>query len=455
MSNGAEVLADALMDTLLSGESFALPNVNLNDPAFNFPSMAGNPLYAQVTELTNEDLTTRTVGGSGTYDAIMKSQAVHLKEEFTAGRITGADYAKAYVALAQSASGQAVQFLLGKDQAYWASVIAQGQALTARVQLETAKAQLAIALIEANNQRATFALNKIRLANEDAQYGITKYNLTTTLPAETAQTTAQTSNLTAEGLNIPKQGVILTNQAAQIAQQTVNLVSEELGIDARTAQTLKQTSVVDQEILIKQQQALIAAQELLIAQAKLANIPKEGLQLTAQTSLTTQQTSNLAAEGLNIIKQGTLLDAQELSVEKNTEIAAYNLSTKLPAEVLMITAQKLGVEKSTESATYTLTNILPKQADLVLEQTQVQRAQTLDTRSDLTPVTGSVKAQKDLYAQQIESYQRSSQLNAAKVFVDAFTAESALNDGGGTSPAAIAAGNVQTVLSKLQSANNL
>lgn len=378
MSNGAEVVADALMDTLLSGESFALPNVNLNDPAFNFPSMAGNPLYAQVTELTNEDLTTRTVGGSGTYDAIMKSQAVHLKEEFTAGRITGADYAKAYVALAQSASGQAVQFLLGKDQAYWASVIAQGQALTARVQLETAKAQLAIALIEANNQRATFALNKIRLANEDAQFGITKYNLATTLPAQTAL-------------------------------------------------LIKQTAVVDEEILIKKQQVLVSQAEVGIAQAKLVNIPKEG----------------------------AMLDAQKLSVEKNTEIAAYNLTTKLPAEVLMITAQKLGVEKSTESATYTLTNILPKQADLVLEQTQVQRAQTSDTRSDLTPVTGSVKAQKDLYAQQIVSYQRSSQLNAAKVFVDAFTAESALNDGGGTSPAAIATGNVQVVLSALQSANGL
>lgn len=392
MSNGADVVADALMDSLLVGEAFTLPTVNLNDPAFSFPTIVGNPLYAQIAKLTNADLTTRTVGGAGTYDAIMQSQAVHLQQEFTAGRITGAEYAKAYVALAQSAGSQAVQYLLGKDQAYWAAVIAQGQALTARVQLETAKAQLAIALIEANNQRATFALNKIRLANEDAQYGITKYTLANMLPAQTAQITAQ------------------------------------------TALTTKQTSVVEQEILVKQQEVLVKQQQVLvsvaevgIAQAKLVNIPKEG----------------------------AMLDAQKLSVEKGTEIAAYNLTTKLPAEVLMITAQKLGVEKSTESATYTLTNILPKQADLIMEQTQVQRAQTSDTRSDLTPVTGSVKAQKDLYAQQIVSYQRSSQLNAAKVFVDAFTAESALNDGESTSPAAIASGNVQVVLTALQSANAL
>ena len=357
MSNGAEVLADALMDTLLSGESFALPNVNLNDPAFNFPSMAGNPLYAQVSELTNEDLTTRTVGGSGTYDAIMKSQAVHLKEEFTAGRITGADYAKAYVALAQSASGQAVQFLLGKDQAYWASVIAQGQALTARVQLETAKAQLAIALIEANNQRATFALNKIRLANEDAQYGVTKYNLNYLMPAQLAMTTAQ------------KTGQDKANEIA-----AYNLATT----------------------------------------------------LPAQTAQITAQTSNVTAEGLNIPKQGTLVDAQKSGVDKANLIADYNLASLLPAQLT-----------------------------LVKEQGEVQRAQTLEVRADGAAVAGSVKSQKDLYAQQIVSYQRSSQLNAAKVFVDAFTAESALNDGGGTSPAAIATGNVQVVLSALQSANGL
>ena len=307
MRNGAEVVADALMGSLLAGETFQLPSINLNDPAFEFPSIVGNPLYTQVSKLTNEDLTTRNVGGTGTFDAIMQSQANHLKAEFTAGRITGADYAKSYVALSQSACGQAVQFLLGKDQAYWASVLAQGQALTARVQLETAKAQLAIAVIEANNQRAAFALNKLRLANEDAQYGIAK----------------------------------------------------------------------------------------------------------------------------------------------------YTLATKLPAEVEMLASQKLGIEKNTEIAAYTLKYLNPAQLTLLKEQGEVQRAQTLDNRSDGAAVTGSVKSQKDLYAQQVISYQRSSTLNAAKVFVDAFTAESALTDGGGTAPTAIGSGNIQAVLTALQTINGL
>jgi hypothetical protein len=277
MSNGAEVVADALMDSLLVGEVFTVPTVNLNDPAFNFPSIVGNPLYNAVSELTNEDLTTRTVGGTGTYDAIMASQAAHLKDEFNQGRITGAEYTKAYIALAQAACGQAIQFLLGKDQAYWAAVIAQGQALTARVQLETAKAQLAIAVIEANNQRATFALNKIRLATEDAQYGIAKYNLE---------------------------------------------------------------------------------------------------------------------------------------------------------------------------------NIMPMQKVLVKEQGEAQRAQTLDTRSDAAAVAGSVKSQKDLYAQQVISYQRSSQINAAKVFTDAWVADSAIQDSP-IVPASFSSANISSVLDSIKIANNL
>ena len=355
MSNGAEIVADALMDSLLTGETFTVPTVSLNDPAFNFPSIVGNPLYNAVSELTNEDLTTRTVGGSGTYDAIMASQAAHLKDEFNQGRITGAEYTKAYIALAQAAAGQAIQFLLGKDQAYWASVIAQGQALTARVQHETAKVQLAIALVEMNNQRATFALNKIRLANEDAQYGINKYNLDNILPS----------------------------QKAQILQQTTNLVSEELGIDARTA-------------------------------------------------LAEQQKTNLVSEELNISKQGALIDSNKAVQD----------------------AQKLSIEKNTEVADYNLDNLMPAQLTLVKEQGEVQRAQTLDTRSDTAAVAGSVKSQKDLYAQQVISYQRSSQTNAAKVWVDSWVADSALQDSP-TVPTGFTSTNIGSVLTTLKTTNGL
>lgn len=440
MSNGAEIVADALMDSLLTGETFTVPTVNLNDPAFNFPSIVGNPLYNAVAELTNEDLTTRTVGGSGTYDAIMASQAAHLKDEFNQGRITGAEYTKAYIALAQAAAGQAIQFLLGKDQAYWASVIAQGQALTARVQHETAKVQLAIALVEMNNQRATFALNKIRLANEDAQYGINKYNLDNILPSQKAQILQQTTNLAAEALNIPKQGTVLDNQAAQIVQQTTNLVSEELLTDAKTSQTTQQTAN-------------------LLAEA--ANIAKQGSHLDAQSALLGQQKTNLVAEELNISKQGTVLTNQAAQITQQTaNLLSENANISKQGALIdsnkaVQDAQKLSIEKNTEVADYNLDNLMPAQLTLVKEQGEVQRAQTLDTRSDgVTAVAGSVKSQKDLYAQQVISYQRSSQTNAAKVWVDSWVADSALQDSP-TVPTGFTSTNIGSVLTTLKTTNGL
>jgi hypothetical protein len=193
-----------------------------------------------------------------------------------------------------------------------------------------------------NNQRATFALNKIRLANEDAQYGITNYTLLTKLPAENAMMTSQKA----------------------------------------------------------------------------------------------------------------VVDAQKTGQDKANEIAAYTLSTKLPAEVAMLASQKLGVEKSTEIAAYTLTNLNPAQLTLIKEQGEAQRAQTLDTRSDAAAVAGSVKSQKDLYAQQVISYKRSSEVNAAKIFTDAWVADSAIQDSP-IVPTAFSSANISSVLTSIKTLNGL
>lgn len=111
-------------------------------------------------------------------------------------------------------------------------------------------------------------------------------------------------------------------------------------------------------------------------------------------------------------------------------------------------------QKNVASTQYTLDNILPAQLTLIKEQGEVQRAQTLDTRSDTTPVAGSVKSQKDLYAQQVVSYQRSSEVNAAKIFIDSWVADSALQDSP-IVPAAFTAANISAVLTSIKTNNNL
>lgn len=299
MACGAETEGNALFQTLTAGVNFDIPQIDINGPNFQIPGGTDSALYHQVSKLTNDDLTSGTLEGAGTFDALMRGFKVHLKEEYNQSRITGAEYTKAYTALVESAMGQGVQYLLGRDASFWQGVSAQIQAITAKLQLETARVRHATAQLEALNQEATFALTKMRLANESMQYCISKFNLEQMLPA-----------------------------------------------------------------------------------------------------------------------------------------------------------QKTGQDIANSTATYNRDEILPRQRDLLREQIEVQRAQTLDSRTDGTLIVGAVGKQKDLYSQQITSYQRDSELKAAKLFSDAWTVQKTVDEGF-VAPPNFQNPSLDTVLGHIRTNNNL
>ena len=281
MGCGADTEANDLLVALSSGDVFNIPNVDLTAPEFQIPS-AGD-LDTPIDRLTNEDLTTKSINGTGTFDVLMSSFAAHLQSQYEAGRITGEFYAKAYTELTAAAMANAVQYLLGRDQAYWQAVAAQQNAkaaqaavITARLQAEIAKAQLQTQRYEAQNNLATYSLTKLKLATEDINYCLAKYNLD---------------------------------------------------------------------------------------------------------------------------------------------------------------------------------NMLPAQLELVKEQREAQRAQTLDTRTDDTPIAGSVGKQKDLYSQQIESYKRDSEVKAAKLFTDAWITMKTMDEGL-LPPSGFANTSLDEVLTTLKEMNN-
>lgn len=292
MSYGGEVVANQLLTALLAGENITIPSVDLSDDIFNIPGGIDSEQYQPVTKLTNEQLTTRVVGGDGTFDALMAGFSAHLKVEYDKGRITGAEYTKAFIALTEGAMSNAVQYLLGRDSAFWQAVAAQAQAIAARVALETAKVQYAAMQLEAMIGRANYALAKLKLATEDVTYAQGKYQIDNLLPQQ--YTTGQ----------------------------------------------------------------------------------------------------------------------------------------------------------------YTLNIMFPQQLALLKEQTEVQRAQTLDQRTDGQTVTGSVGKQKDLYTQQITSYQRNAEVTAAKLFTDAWITQKTIDEGL-LPPAGFENASVNTILSKLKTNNNL
>jgi len=108
-----------------------------------------------------------------------------------------------------------------------------------------------------------------------------------------------------------------------------------------------------------------------------------------------------------------------------------------------------------ENLEFTRDNLLPAQEALLLEQTEVQRAQTLNTRTDgVTTVAGAVGKQKDLYTQQIASYQRDAETKVAKIFSDAWITQKTIDEGL-TAPTQFTNTEINEVLLAIRAANSL
>lgn len=209
MSCSAEVEANRLLEELTKGDDFTLPDIDMSGPEWDIPGGDSSPIFGAISKVTNESLTTREVGGSGTFDALMESAHNHLKAEFKANRITGGEYTKAYIAMMESCMSNAVQFLLGRDQAYWAAALAQIQAVTARVTLATSKAQFVLAKIQAISAKSEYALTKMKIATESETYCAALFNADQMLPQQLKLVTEQTEAQRAQTLDTRTDGAVV------------------------------------------------------------------------------------------------------------------------------------------------------------------------------------------------------------------------------------------------------
>jgi hypothetical protein len=147
-------------------------------------------------------------------------------------------------------------------------------------------------------------------------------------------------------------------------------------------------------------------------------------------------------QALLVQRQARTAEVELTKARVDLEVAKASLAatqyTALTAKAnYALTEMKLATEDVTYAGvaldnagkTYTQANIFPKQLQLLSEQTEAQRAQTLDTRSDGPAVTGVLGKQKALYDQQITSYKRDAETKAAKMWVDAWITQKTLDEG--------------------------
>lgn len=361
----AGTLAVELFDQLTSGIGFTLPEVDLSDPQFQVGDLA----EVEIPELSEASLTSREPQGSGMFDALMESLKAHLREEYEKDRITGAQYAEAYISMTGMALQNATQYLLGREQVKWQSVLLQRQAQTAalqvtaaRVGLEATKADLATARVKAKAVEADYALSKLRLANEDANWLLAQSNL--------ALSEIQTDK----------------------AQYELDYL-----------------------------------------------LPVQKASLEGDVSTKTAQRDQILYETASI------LPVQRDKLDSEVAIQTYQLSHLFPAQVAGLTADTL-------SKTYNTEHILPAQLDSIKEQTETHRAKTLDTRSDGLAVEGTIGTQRELYAQQIVSYQRDAEHKAFKAMMDAWSVQRS-TDEGLSAPSALDNSSINSIFNKYR--NNL
>lgn len=152
----------------------------------------------------------------------------------------------------------------------------------------------------------------------------------------------------------------------------------------------------------------------------------------------------LPEQKTKLINENSVLVKQAAFVTEQTESQrAQTLDTRIDGVTAI--SGLIGKQK-------TLTD---KQIALVMEQTESQRAQTSNTRTDgVTAVAGLLGKQKDLYTQQITAYQRDAETKVAKIFSDAWITQKTIDEGL-TAPTGFTNNEINEVLSIIRTNNGL
>ena len=200
-----EIRSKELLSSITQGLDFSVPNVDFNDSAFVIPESLAEALQNTPDPLTVDSLTECVVDGEGCFDKVMTALKAHLNVEYDAGRITGSEYTKAYIASMQGALQFSVQYLLGKDNAHFSALGAQAASLRANVEAYTAKVQLAIAQAQMNQAKAQYASTVLQLGSIEKQTELVNAQTNTQvqqkelLKEQTEQAHAQVSDTQLDG----------------------------------------------------------------------------------------------------------------------------------------------------------------------------------------------------------------------------------------------------------------
>ena len=165
-----------------------------------------------IAPVTVDDITQGSVTGTGIFDKLMATVAAQLQAEFKADRITQTDYGQVYVSALNNTLGQAIQFLLTKDQAALqaATLAAQYEKIALEKDiLELQKQQLTLQLAQLEQQTL---LIQSQILTDAAQRALINQKTVTEI--------AQTQDTPMSNISTGYSGVVGKQNALYAAQTT-------------------------------------------------------------------------------------------------------------------------------------------------------------------------------------------------------------------------------------------
>ena len=463
------------------------------DTNFQLPPVEGNPAYDEIPTISLDALTTREVGGSGVFDALMEATAAHLHTEHEKGRLTGRDYAEVYTAAISSIMAQATQFLLSKDRAYWESLNAQANLKIAQAQAVRAAAEVEMTRLNLQTAQLNNAKVKLEAATIGNQYVLSKMSLVTGYN-DILKSEGQIRQIEKE-VELTDARILLTGHQADserarthdtllngqpirglvsmekmLAEARAETAKEEL--DAARAQTKDTLSdgispiggmlalekeKSQAEIIHLERQGELVEEQVDAARAQTKQTLKAGGQIQgilkwemtqkeAAAKLTSEQHEAARAQTRNTLSTGEQIQGL-VAVEKQIKEAQKTLTTEQADAARAQTKDTLAGGAAITGLLAKEKLLREKQAKLVDEQYESQRAQTRGTLSSGEQIVGVLGAQTKLYEQQITSYKRDGENKAMKLLMDSWIARKTIDDGV-LVPSGIDTQAINTMLSK-------
>ena len=173
---------------------------------------------------------------------------------------------------------------------------------------------------------------------------------------------------------------------------------------------------------LEAQTALTEEQRKQIEEETRYRLPAEIQQIQAQTALTTQQKTNLAAEGLNIPKQGALIDAQVIATLREGELKEKQIL--LAEKELLLRDKELSIKE--QQLLLTAEELLLKAEEIEVAKAQgelyTQKVITEKAQVDNSVVgAGSViDTNNKLLNAQADAYEKEQVIKAVKLAMDTF-----------------------------------